>query len=110
MAVELDVDNRSGRLASGMFPEVMLPLHQQRRSLFVPPSAVATTTERTFVIRVHNQVTEWVDVKRGTSVGNLIEVFGNLNEGDLVALRGTDELRAGTKILVRQASNHKNEK
>ncbi|HEV8132994.1 MAG TPA: efflux RND transporter periplasmic adaptor subunit [Acidobacteriota bacterium] len=107
MAVELDVDNRSGRLAPGMFPEVILALHGQHPSLFVPPSALATTTERTFVIRIRNQVTEWVDVKRGTSVGNLIEVFGNLNEGDLVALRGTDELRAGTKVLVRQASSQK---
>ncbi|HEY3128678.1 MAG TPA: efflux RND transporter periplasmic adaptor subunit [Acidobacteriota bacterium] len=104
MAVELDVDNRSGRLAPGMFPEVMLPMHQQRSSLFVPPSVVATTTERTFVIRIHNQVAEWVDVKRGSNVGSLIEVFGNLNAGDLVAVRGTDELRAGTRVTVKEAS------
>ncbi len=52
MPVELDVNNSAGRLAPGMFPEVIWPARRLRPSLFVPPTAVATTTERTFVIRV----------------------------------------------------------
>src|SRR5262249_51984424 len=60
MPVELDVANPSGRLAPGMFPEVIWPTRRTRPSLFVPPSAVAVTTERAFVIRVRDGVTEWV--------------------------------------------------
>lgn len=103
MPVELDVENRSGRLAPGMFPEVIWPTRRPRPSLFVPPSAVATTTERTFVIRIRDGITEWVDVKRGAPMGNLVEVFGNLSAGDQVAVRGTDELRAGTRVAAKQA-------
>jgi hypothetical protein len=40
-------------------------------------------------------------------MGNLIEVFGNLEAGDQVATRGTDELREGTRVLTKQASDVK---
>ena len=104
MPVELDVINDSARLSPGMFPEVVWPATRPRPSLFVPSSAIATTTERTFVIRIRNGTTEWVDVKRGVSMGELVEVFGDLQENDIVAVRGTDELRAGVAINAKPSS------
>jgi membrane fusion protein (multidrug efflux system) len=104
MPVELDVANTDGRLAPGMFANVAWTMRRAHPSLFVPPSAIATTTERTFVVRVRNGQTEWVDVKRGAAMGPLVEVFGNLQAGDQVAVRGTDELRAGTRVLTKQAA------
>jgi RND family efflux transporter MFP subunit len=111
MPVELDVENSRGRLAPGMFPEVSWPAHRSRPSLFAPPTAIATTTERTFVVRVRDGVAEWVDVKRGASMNHqgadLIEVFGDLAPGDQIAVRGTDELRAGTRVNVKQTPGGK---
>lgn len=104
MPVEVDVINDSARLAPGMFPEVVWPVKRPRPSLFVPPSAVAVTTERTFVVRIRNGAVEWVDVKRGVSMGDLVEVFGDLAENDVIANRGTDELRAGTKVNAKESS------
>ena len=107
MPVEVDVINDSARLAPGMFPEVVWPAKRLQPSMFVPPSAVAVTTERTFVLRISNGAVEWVDVKRGVSMGDLVEVFGNLKENDAVAIRGTDELRVGTKVNAKEsASSH----
>jgi membrane fusion protein, multidrug efflux system len=107
MPVELDVNNPSRRLAPGMFPQVVWPTSRARPSLLVPPSAVAVTTERTFVIRVREGVAEWVDVKRGASINqqgtDLVEIFGDLTPGDRVALRGTDELRNGTRVQDKPA-------
>ena len=103
MPVELDVPNSPSRLSPGMYAEVVWPVKRRQSSLFVPPSAIATTTERTFVIKIHNDVAEWVDVKLGTSMGNLIEVFGPLEAGDQVAVRGTDELREGTHVATKEA-------
>ena len=107
MAIELDVNNPSRRLSPGMFPQVSWPSSRQRPSLLVPPSSVAVTSERTFVIRVRDGVTEWVDVKRGASIQHegtdLIEVFGDLDPGDQISLRGTDELRNGTRVLAKPA-------
>jgi len=104
MPVEVDVVNDSARLAPGMFPEVVWPARRLQPSLFVPPSAVAVTTERTFVVRIHNGAVEWVDVKRGVTMGDLVEVFGDIAENDVVATRGTDELRAGTKVNAKESS------
>jgi RND family efflux transporter MFP subunit len=101
MPVELDVINDSARLAPGMFPEVTWPVTRPEPSLFVPASAIATTTERSFVIRIRNGTTEWVDCKRGLSMGDLVEVFGDLQENDVVAVRATDELRAGIPVTVK---------
>ena len=108
MPVELEVNNAGRRLAPGMFPEVIWPVTRTHPSMFVPPTSIATTTERSFVIRVRDGVAEWVDVKRGASMSesgrDLIEVFGDLSAGDQIAVRATDELRAGTKVTTKPAS------
>ena len=107
MPVEVDVINDSARLAPGMFPEVVWPAKRLQPSLFVPASAIAVTTERTFVVRLRNGSVEWVDVKRGVSLGELVEVFGDLADNDVVATRGTDELRVGVRVNVKESNpNH----
>lgn len=100
MLVELDVSNPKRTLAPGMFAEVRWPISRAQSSLFVPTTAVARTTERQFVVRLRNGAAEWVDVRRGQVNGELIEVFGDLQEGDLVARRGSDEMRPGTRVSV----------
>jgi len=105
MPVEVDVINASARLAPGMFPEVVWPAKRLQPSLFVPPSAVAVTTERIFIVRIRNGAVEWVDVKRGVSMGDLMEVFGDIAENDVIATRGTDELRVGTKVNMKESSS-----
>jgi len=103
MAVEVDVTNNDGRLAPGTFCQVRWPVRRSRPSLFVPSTSVATTTDRTFVIRVRGGKTEWVDVRTGLTSGPLVEVFGDLSAGDEVAARGTDELRPGTDVRSRES-------
>jgi membrane fusion protein (multidrug efflux system) len=104
MPVEVDVINDSARLAPGMFPEVVWPAKRSHPSLFLPASAIAVTTERTFVVRIRSGTVEWVDVKRGVSMGDLVEVFGDLSENDVVATRGTDELRIGAHVNVKESN------
>ena len=102
MAVELDVTNRDGRLAPGTFCQVRWPIRRSGPSLFVPSGSVASTTDRTFVVRIRNGKTEWVDVKTGLTSGRLVEVFGDLQAGDEIAGRGTDEMRPGTEVRARE--------
>jgi RND family efflux transporter MFP subunit len=102
MPVELDVSDPHMELVPGTFCEVAWPLHRTYPTLFVPASAVASDLQRTFVIRIRQNKTEWVDVKTGVRAGTLIEVFGDLRAGDEVAIRGTDQLRAGSEVSVAQ--------
>jgi len=101
MAIEFDVANRDGRLAPGTFCQVRWPVRRSAPSLLVPSGSIASTTGRTFVVRIRDGRTEWVDVSTGLSAGPLIEVFGGLHAGDEVAARGTDELRPGTEVRVK---------
>jgi RND family efflux transporter MFP subunit len=102
MAIELDVANKDGRLAPGTFCQVQWPVRRTGPSLLVPSGSVASTSGRTFVVRVRNGRTEWVDVKTGLGSGSLVEVFGDLRAGDEIAARGTDEMRPGTEVRVKE--------
>lgn len=68
--------------------------------MFVPQTAVETTsTIETFVCRVNrdNKI-EWVKVKRGQSMGNLVKFSVTSIKCDKVALHGSDELKQGTEV------------
>jgi membrane fusion protein, multidrug efflux system len=106
MAAELDVKNADLRLGAGMYADVQWPVRRPQPSLLLPPTSIVTTTERTFVIRVKNGLAEWVNVGRGARVGDLVEVFGPLKEGDTIVRRGTDEVRQGAKVTVQPAKSN----
>jgi RND family efflux transporter MFP subunit len=103
MAVEMDVANADGRLAPGTFCQVQWPVRRSGPSLFVPSASVARTSDRTFVIRIRDGKSEWIDVRTGLTSGSLVEVFGALTVGDAIAERGTDELRPGTAVRVKES-------
>ena len=102
MAVELEIPNKDGRLIPGTFAQVAWPVRRSGPSLLVPSGSLGSTTGRTFVIRIEGGRAVWVDVKTGLASGPLVEVFGDLHPGDPIALRGTDELRAGTEVRVKE--------
>jgi membrane fusion protein (multidrug efflux system) len=98
MAVELDVMNRDNALAPGMYATVKWPVQRTQPALYVPATSVVTTTERTFVIRDKNGKAEWVNVTKGATDGDFMEVIGPLQAGDKVVKRANDELREGTAL------------
>lgn len=101
MPVELDVTNTQRLLAPGMYPSVLWPAGSFRASLLVPATSIVTTTERVFVIRNNDGRAQWTDVRRGPTVGTLVEVYGNLKAGDEVVERATDEIRDGSELKNR---------
>lgn len=101
MPVELNVVNRGDQLYPGMFPQVGWPVRRPYPTLFVPLSAVTNTTQGTFVLRVGGGRAERVEVKTGETEGRLIEVFGHLEAGDEVVLRGGEEIPAGSRVAAK---------
>ncbi len=93
---EFSYDNKGNELTSGAFAYVKLDLQRNGNSFVVPPAAIATTQERKFVIRVKNGKAEWVDVRQGMSTDKGIEIFGNINNGDTLVGRATDERKPGS--------------
>jgi RND family efflux transporter MFP subunit len=104
MPVELDVKNPDGKLTPGTYAQVHWPIHRSQPSLFVPKTAITSNQERTFVIRVADGKAEWVDVKTGVYQGDTVEVFGDLHPGDLIAVRGSDEIQPGANVKAQMAA------
>lgn len=104
MPVELDVVNTNNRLSPGMYPEVQWPVRSTQTSLLVPPTSIVTTSARSFVIRVNGGTAEWVDVRRGQSVGDQVVVYGDLRAGDQIVLVANDEIRDGSRVQVAAAA------
>ena len=95
---EYEFDNKEGVLKPGMYAMVALLLNRAEDSFVVPAAAVATTLEKKFVIRVKDGIMEWVDVRTGISKNGKTEIFGELNTGDVLLSRASDELKQGQKI------------
>jgi RND family efflux transporter MFP subunit len=105
MAVELDVPNASGVLAPGMYPQVSWPAGSVEKVLLVPATSVVRTTERMFVIRVSQGRAHWVDVRTGAREQGVVQIFGDVSEGDVVVRNGTDEIRDGVAVTTTAPSS-----
>ncbi len=102
---EFAYQNSENGLKPGMFANATLNLGREEFSFQVPPSAIATNLEKRFVIRLKEGKTEWIDVKNGFSQNDKIEIFGSLNEGDLLLVGATDEIKPGTKLIAKLKKN-----
>ena len=96
---EFDVDNSRHLLKAGTFVSAHLQMGRNKPSFVLPPSSIATTLERKFVIRVKDGKAEWVDVRQGMTTDDGIEVFGELMQGDTLLLKATDERKPGSSAI-----------
>ncbi|HWK05092.1 MAG TPA: efflux RND transporter periplasmic adaptor subunit [Puia sp.] len=93
---EFAVDNSQHLLKAGTFVYAKIALGRGAPSFVLPPSAIATTLERKFVIRVKGGKAQWVDVRQGMTTDAGVEVFGDLATGDTLLVKATDERKPGT--------------
>lgn len=98
MPVELNFSNPRFEILPGMFCKVYWPTRRRVPSLFVPLSAVVSTPLDTFVCKIADGVVEWVTVRKGQTMGDMVEIFGNIKAGDLVAKQGSEELENQSKV------------
>jgi RND family efflux transporter MFP subunit len=98
---EFEVRNNKNILKSGSFAEVKLDVSRNQASLIVPYSAIVTTLERKFVIRINKGLTEWVDVSQGLNLTDKTEIFGKLNKGDTLVSIPNEELKPGIRIVTK---------
>jgi RND family efflux transporter MFP subunit len=103
MPVELDVQNRDGRLSPGSFATVMWPVQRAYPTLFVPTTAVTSDQQHSFVIRVRDGKAEWVTIQTGQAVNTDVEVFGGIQAGDKVVRTASDSIRSGQEVSTRTA-------
>ncbi|MDB5023072.1 MAG: efflux transporter periplasmic adaptor subunit [Mucilaginibacter sp.] len=96
--LEMDVFNKDKKLLPHMFAEVSVPLPSRDSAFILPKTAVVTSTEKVFVIKVVGHKAQWVDVKKGLQAGDKVEVYGDLKSDDKLVKQATDEVRDGSQV------------
>jgi multidrug efflux pump subunit AcrA (membrane-fusion protein) len=98
LTVEAEVDNGENLLKPGQFATIRVLMPQTDPAVLVPAHAVRTdgTTARVFVIQdgvAHERL-----VATGQQEGDLIEIKGNVNAGELVATSNVEQLADGVPV------------
>ena len=99
--VILAVENRDGRLGSGMLGKAILTLEGTFTSLAVSKDAVIRQGERTFVYTVVDGRAVEVPVRTRSRLGTLVAIEGDgLEAGQPVVVRGNERLAGGGPVRV----------
>ncbi|MDP4215233.1 MAG: efflux RND transporter periplasmic adaptor subunit [Bacteroidota bacterium] len=93
---EYGVDNSNHLLKAGVFANSRISIERSGPSFIIPVSAIATTLEKKFVIKVTQGKADWIDIRQGINTDSGMEVFGKLAPGDTLLVKGTDERKPGT--------------
>jgi RND family efflux transporter MFP subunit len=97
MTVEVEVDNRALAFVPGMYATVTLKTDERRQVLAVPVEAVPSGGKTVSVVNAAHQVEER-PIELGLETPAKYEVLSGLNEGDLVVIGNTAQLRPGQKV------------
>lgn len=96
---EFEVPNANRELKAGSYADVKLHFIRPKPTFVVPGSAVVSTLEKKFVIKVTNETAQWVDVRAGFNMGDKQEIFADLNVGDTLVSKANAELKEGEKVI-----------
>ncbi|HVU93658.1 MAG TPA: efflux RND transporter periplasmic adaptor subunit [Puia sp.] len=96
--MELDVYNTDGKLAPGMYADVLFDSKGDPDAYAVPRTAVVTSTERKYVIAVRGGRSERIDVATGNESADRVEITGKLQPGERIVSKASDDLQDGVTI------------
>jgi len=95
---EADIDNQDRRFLAGTIADVSTTLRSSESAFIVPKSAVVTSAEAVFIIKIVNGKALRVPVKKGLEANGQLEVFGDLLVGDILLKKPSDEIKTGQEI------------
>lgn len=96
MIVEMDVENPKLELVPGMYATVILKLESRPQALAIPTEAISAGRSNVFVLNASHEIEERA-VEFGLETPTRYEVLAGLNEGDLVLINASGQLRPGQK-------------
>ncbi len=98
---EMRVTASDPSMVIGSPVQVALPSSDPRQLLAIPRDALVLRGSEVFVLRVNDSNTvERVKVNTGAGFGSLVEVTGELAEGDQVVVRGAERLQPGQSVVI----------
>jgi RND family efflux transporter MFP subunit len=105
--VEVDIDNRDGRIRPGAYVFVHLKLLDNAKkatsSLVIPANTLLFRSEGLRVGVVQGDRAELVPIKIGRDYGSTVEVIDGLKPTDQVIINPSDSLTTGTPVRINAA-------
>nr|WP_315026577.1 efflux RND transporter periplasmic adaptor subunit [uncultured Chryseobacterium sp.] len=96
--IEADFINHFRELKPFMIAESMIPLQNKEATFFIPRSALVESNMGIYIIKNEKGKTQFIPVKKGRILNDMIEVFGELSEGDKIIKKGNEEILEGSLI------------
>lgn len=96
MQVEIDLDNASGKIISGMYAKVMLQINSRENILSLPIISKVIHNNEEYVLTVENNIVKRVPVKKGLSDKDYFEVLNaEITEESQVIIKGKSLVNPG---------------
>lgn len=102
-------------MKSGMYARVLLPAGSKQKAMMASKDALVLGGAQPVVFAVDAAAdaaqgkVRPVPVRLGASLGNLIQVTGGLQVGQLVVVQGNERLRPGQEVRIQRAGEAKDE-
>jgi RND family efflux transporter MFP subunit len=100
LLVEVDVDNRAGRLLPGAYTFVHLTLPTAVQSVTLPSNTLIFRKEGLRAAVVRNGHAQLVALRIGRDYGEKVEILSGLEPSDEVISDPSDSLVSGTAVLI----------
>lgn len=109
MLVEIDLDNKDGRLYPGLFVNVTLQVNSAAM-LVMPSDAVFLRNGKPTVAVIEDDIAKYTPVEIASDDGHTVHIASGLKVGQLVGLHISDSVSDGAKVKPLQQSPSKNKK
>ncbi len=96
--IEADFVNTGNQLKPFMVAETEIPLQHSEATFFIPKTALVESNLGVYVIKDDNGKAVKVPVSKGRVMADKFEVFGELNDGDRIVVKASEEIQEGTTI------------
>ncbi|PCH96451.1 MAG: hypothetical protein COB85_03510 [Bacteroidetes bacterium] len=106
MQVEVDLANSDGKIKSGMYAKVVIPLASRDSVLSLPVTGQLIFQDELFLLVVINNVVERIPLRKGLENKDFFEVLnGNINLESQVIIQGKSLVKAGQSVETVIKSN-----
>jgi len=112
LQVEIDLDNKDGKLTPGMYADVTLNIQRRGNGLTIPVEAVDRSQSAPFAFVVNQQGhIEKRPLHLGMETPRFIEVIDGLQEGERVVVANLSSFQPGEAVVAREVTvpNGKND-
>jgi len=102
MTTEVDVENPDGRLKSGMYAAIVMPLHQTQDVVAIPLQALSSGDKPVVMMVDAEGKLEERPVSVGLRTADRAEIKTGITEGDRVVVGDRGGLRPGDAVSVKE--------